>query len=111
MTVDHRLKAVNGSLSVGRPRRLDGRFDPSIGAQGIVFRVMAEAGRVGICIGARIFDRVTKGEEGFVCRLGQPRGMAWRGHNGQASKLPTDLRVMPVDPYANTRQAVLLDEP
>ena len=111
MSVDHRLEAVNGSLSVGRPRRPDGRFDPSIGAQDIVFRMMTKAGRVGIRIGAGICDRVTESEESFVCRIGQPRGMAWRGHNGQVSKLPTELRVMPVDPYANTRQAVLLNEP
>lgn len=74
-------------------------------------RVMAVAVLVTVNICARIFDRVTERYERLVRRFGQLPRVPWRGHDSDTGDFPTDMDVVPIDVNADTRQAILFDEP
>lgn len=60
------------SCSPASQRGLDAR----VRLDGLVPRMMAVTESIGVYVSPRIFDLVTKREEGLVCFLGQVRGVA-----------------------------------
>jgi len=56
--------------------------------------VVAELVAVNIC--AHIFDLLIERKERLPRGFGQPRGVPWRSHDGDAGDLPADVRVVSV---------------